>query len=86
MPEYDWMCLNKKDSAYASSPKYAKFLNMAKLWIWQVSQNASFTQRCEYAFTEFLRILLIGKKHRWYIKPIIYKRLLNWNITFKKIK
>ena len=30
------MCLNKLDSEYASSPKFAEILNMAKFWIWQV--------------------------------------------------
>ena len=30
MSEYDWMCLNKQDSEYASGPKYAKILNVAK--------------------------------------------------------
>ena len=32
MPEYAWMCLNKKDSEYAlggGRRKYAKLLNMA---------------------------------------------------------
>ena len=30
MPEYAWMCLNKLDPEYASSPKYAKILSIAK--------------------------------------------------------
>ena len=29
------MYLNKQDSEYASSPKFADILNMAKLWISQ---------------------------------------------------
>ena len=33
MPEYAWMCLFKQDFEYASGPKYAKILNMAKFWI-----------------------------------------------------
>ena len=41
MPEYTWMGLNKQDSEYASGPKYAKILNMAKFWMWQSSQYAS---------------------------------------------
>ena len=43
------MCLYKHYSEYASGPKYAKILNIAKLWIWQASQYASITQRSEYA-------------------------------------
>ena len=38
MPEYAWMCLYKQDSDYASDPKYAKILNIAKFWMWQVFQ------------------------------------------------
>ena len=29
MPEYDWMCLNKQDSEYASGHEYVKILDMA---------------------------------------------------------
>ena len=43
------MCLNQQDSEYASGPKYAKNLNMAKFWIRQGSPYASVTQRSEYA-------------------------------------
>ena len=56
MPEYAWMCLYKKDSEYASGPKYAIALNMAKFWIWQGSQYANVTsilKMLEYALTEF---------------------------------
>ena len=48
MPEYDWNWLYKQDSEYASGPKYAKILVMAKFWIWQSSQYANVTQRSEY--------------------------------------
>ena len=48
MPEYDWNWLYKQDSEYASGPKYAKILVMAKFWIWQSSQYANVTQRFEY--------------------------------------
>ena len=44
MSGYVWMCLNKQDSEYASDPKYAKILNMAKFCIWQGSQYMSVTQ------------------------------------------
>ena len=47
--EYAWMCLKKQDSEYASGPKYAKILNMAKFRIWQGSQYPSVTERSEYA-------------------------------------
>ena len=30
MSEYAWMCLYKQDSEYASGPKHAKILNMAR--------------------------------------------------------
>ena len=43
MSEYTWMCLNKQDFEYASSPKYAKILNG------QGSQYTSVTQHSEYA-------------------------------------
>ena len=42
------MCLHKQDPWYASGPKYAKILNMAKFWMSQVSQYASVEQRSEY--------------------------------------
>ena len=35
--EYAWMRLNKQVSEYASGPKCAKSLNMAKYWMWQES-------------------------------------------------
>ena len=41
MSENAWMCLNKQDFGYAVGPKYAKILNMAKVWICQGSQYAS---------------------------------------------
>ena len=41
MPEYAWIYLSKKGSEYASGPKYAEILNMAKFWIWQGSQYTS---------------------------------------------
>ena len=49
IPECAWMWLYKQDSEYASGPKYAKILNMAKFWIWQGCQYANITQRSEYA-------------------------------------
>ena len=33
MPKYAWTCLYEQDSEYASGPKYAKVLNMAKFWM-----------------------------------------------------
>ena len=48
MAEYAWMYLDKQDSEYASGPKYAKILNMAKFYIWQGSQYANVLQRSEY--------------------------------------
>ena len=51
MREYAWMCLNKQDSGYVS---------MAKFWIWQGSQNASVTQRSEYARLCLDRVLNIS--------------------------
>ena len=33
MAEYAWMYLDKQDSEYASGPKYAKILNMARFSI-----------------------------------------------------
>ena len=58
--EYAWMCLYKQDSKYASCPKYAKILNMAKFWIWWGSQYASVTQRSEYARPCLDRVLNIS--------------------------
>ena len=43
------MCLHKQDPWYASGPKYAKILNMAKFWMSHVSQYASVEQRSEYS-------------------------------------
>ena len=43
------MYLNKQNSEYASGLKYAKILNMLKLWIRQCSKYANVTQRSEYA-------------------------------------
>ena len=60
MPEYAWMCLDKQDSEYASGPKYAKIVNMAKLWIWQGSQYGSVTQRFEYASVCLDKVLNIS--------------------------
>ena len=53
MSEYAWTCLNKHNSECASGPKYAKILNMTKLWTWRGYQYASVTQP-----TEFVRICL----------------------------
>ena len=36
-------------SEYASGPKYAKILNMAKFLIWQGSQYSSVKHRSEFA-------------------------------------
>ena len=60
MPEYAWMCRYKKDSEYASGPKYAIILNMAKFWIWQGSQYANVTQRSEYARICLYRVLNVS--------------------------
>ena len=60
MPEYAWMCRYKKDSEYASGPKYAIILNMAKFWIWQGSQYANVTQRSEYARICLDRVLNVS--------------------------
>ena len=60
MPEYASMCLYKQDSEYASSPKYAEILNMAKFSIWQNSQYARVTQHFEYARICFDRVLSIS--------------------------
>ena len=61
VPEYAWMCLYKQDSKYASGPKYAKILNMAKFWIWQGSQYASVTQRSNYTKICLGRVLNISR-------------------------
>ena len=50
MPEYAWMCIYKQDSEHAPGPKHAKILNIAKFWIWQVSQYASVRQLSWYAW------------------------------------
>ena len=50
------MCLNKQDSEYASDPKYAKILNMARFLIWEGSQMRvlqSVPSMPEYPLTEF---------------------------------
>ena len=57
MPEYPWIWLNKQDSEYVWSPKYAKILNIEKFWIWQDSQYASVTQHSEYARIYLKRVL-----------------------------
>ena len=54
------MCLCKQDSEFASGPKHAKFLNMAKYWMLQGSQYANVTQRSEYARICFDRVLNIS--------------------------
>ena len=54
------MCLNKQDFEYASSPKLAEILNMAKFWFWQGFQDASFTQPNEYARICLNRVLNIS--------------------------
>ena len=60
MPEYAWMFLFEQDSEYASGPKYAKILNMAKFWIWQGCQYVSVTQRSKYARICLDRVLNIS--------------------------
>ena len=35
MLEFALMCLNKQDSEYILSLKFAKILNMGKFWIWK---------------------------------------------------
>ena len=59
--EYAWISINKQGSEYASSPKHAKFLNMAKFWIWQGSQYVNATQRSEYAIICLDRIRNISR-------------------------
>ena len=61
IPEYAWICLNKRNSEYASGPKYAKILNMPKIWIWQGSEYSSVTQRSEYAIICLDRDLSISR-------------------------
>ena len=58
--EYAWMCLYKRYSEWASAPRYAKILNMAKFWLWQGSQYANVTQRSEYARLCLDRVLNIS--------------------------
>ena len=53
MPEY------KEDSEYASVPKCAKILNVAKFWMWEGSCYASITQRSEYVRICLDRVLNI---------------------------
>ena len=70
MSEYNWMCLNKKDSEYASGPKYAKILNMTgfsicerytALWI---CQNMPW-QSSEYIIiSKYACILSMQESHR----------------------
>ena len=60
MPEYAGMCLHKQGSEYASGPKYAKILNMAKFRTWQGSQYANVTQRSEYARICLNRVLNVS--------------------------
>ena len=57
--EYAWMCLNKQNFEYASGPKYAKILIMARFWIWQGSQYASVSQRFAYGRICLYRVLNI---------------------------
>ena len=52
------MCPNKKDPEYATGPKYAKILNMAKFRIWQGSRYGSVTQRSKYARICLARVLI----------------------------
>ena len=50
--EYNSLCINmpkETGSEYASGPKYAKILNMAKFLIWQGSQYSSVKHRSEFA-------------------------------------
>ena len=54
------MYLNKQNSEYASGPKYARILNMLKLWIWQCSKYGNVTQRSEYATTCLDKVLNIS--------------------------
>ena len=42
------MYLNKQNSEYPSSPKYAKILQITEFWLWQRSQYESVTQHSEY--------------------------------------
>ena len=60
MLEYTWICLNKQDPEYASSPS-VKILNMGKFYIWQGFQNASVPERSEYARICFDRVLDISR-------------------------
>ena len=68
MSKYTWICLNKQDSEYALSPKYAKYakiLNMTGFsicecyiasWVWQNMPG----QNSEYILgTKYLRILIM---------------------------
>ena len=75
MVDYAWICLNKQDSEYASGPKYAKILNIAKLWIWHGSQYTSCRQRSEYIricldrVLNISRVLNMQELHRILIVP-----------------
>ena len=59
MPEYDWMCLNKQDSEYASDPKYAKILNMAGLSICDRYRAFWVCQNMPWISFEYI----LGSKH-----------------------
>ena len=69
------MCLNKQYSEYASGPKYAKILNMAKFWTWQgVNMRAlhSVLNMPEHDFTELWIYLVF-----WICQVSEYGRVLN---------
>ena len=59
--EYAWICPNKQEFEYASGPKYAKILSMAKFWIWQGYQILSVTQGSKHAKICFDRVLNISQ-------------------------
>ena len=70
MPEYAWMCLDKQDSEYASGPKYAKIVNMAKFWIWH---GFSIWER----YTAFWICQRMSWQSSEYILSPKYARILN---------
>ena len=59
--EYVWVHLNKQGSKFASNPKHAKILSLAKFWMWQDSQYVGLTQDSELARICLDRVLKIAQ-------------------------
>ena len=64
MPEYDWICLNKQNSEYASVPKYTKILNMAGV---SISES----------YTAFWICQNMPWQSSWYILGSKFAKILN---------